>query len=80
MSLFPRKYAEEPSYSPEELGDEYYAYPVEYPVHTSENPFCDDLSCPCHEDADAVNDLTSYYQDGLVSREDADRIYRGKTI
>jgi hypothetical protein len=80
MPLFSRNHHEEPS-SSDELGEEYYAYPVEdFPVHTAENPFCDDMSCPCHEDKDAINDLTDYYQDGLVSREDADRIYRGQTL
>lgn len=54
--------------------------PVEYSLHTSENPFCEDMSCPCHEDQNAVNTLNGHYQNGLVSREDADRIYRGQTL
>ena len=79
MPLFSRKHDEEST--SDELGEEYYAYPVEdFPVHTPENPFCDDMTCPCHEDADAINDLTGYYHDGLVSREDADRIFRGQTL
>ncbi len=81
MSLFSRKQNEEPTSSLDELGDEYYVYPVEdLPVHTPDHPFCDDLTCPCHEDQDAIAELNSFYQDGLVSRDDAERIYRGQTL
>jgi hypothetical protein len=80
MSLFSSKPQEEPTSSLDELGEEYYVYPVEeWPLHTPDHPFCDDLTCPCHEDQDAINDLNNCYQDGLVSRDDADRIYRGLT-
>jgi hypothetical protein len=54
--------------------------PVDDLVHTSENPFCGDLSCPCHGDPDAIGQLGEYYHEGLVSAEDADRIYRGQTL
>jgi hypothetical protein len=64
----------------ENLGEEYYVSPVDPIIHTPENPFCDDMTCPCHDDTDAINDLNDAYQGGLVSREDADRIYRGRTI
>jgi hypothetical protein len=59
-------------------------YPIlegtDYREHTPGHPFCADPSCPCHEDADAINELHGYYQDGLVSAQDADHIYRGKTL
>lgn len=64
--------------------DEYYVYPVlngtDYREHTPDHPFCGDLSCPCHEDHEAIQELGGYYQDGLVSGSDADNIYHGRTI
>jgi hypothetical protein len=81
MSLFGRKPSdEEETFSTEDLGDEYYVEPVDPLIHTPDNPFCDDMSCPCHEDQESINDLTGYYQDGLASRDDADHIYRGQTL
>lgn len=29
-------------------------------VHTPENPYCDDLSCPCHTDVDYHDQVTSF--------------------
>ena len=83
MSLFGNKKQTNDNdvmYAVEDLGNEYYVYPVDPIIHTLENPFCDDMSCPCHNDTDAINDLNGYYQDGLVSPEDANRIFRGKTL
>jgi hypothetical protein len=45
-------------------------------VHT----FCDDLLCPCHEDQEAIEQTAQDFTDGLMSIEDADRYYRGKTV
>ena len=81
MSLFSKKQSEEFTSSLDELGEEYYVYPVEdLPFHTLDHPFCDDLTCPCHEDQEAIAELHGYYDAGLVSRDDADRIYRGLTL
>ena len=49
-------------------------------IHTAEHPFCNDMSCPCHEDQESIQQLGGYYQEGLVSEADAERIYRGKTL
>jgi len=62
-----------------------YVYPIlegtDYRVHTPDHPFCDDVDgCPCHEDKEAIDELNGYYQEGLVSAQDADNIYRGKTL
>ncbi|HEU5378563.1 MAG TPA: hypothetical protein VFV38_24340 [Ktedonobacteraceae bacterium] len=54
--------------------------PVDYSVHTPENPFCDDMSCPCHEDADNQQALQNWYSEGLIGGSDGDLIYRGRTI
>ena len=68
---------------PEE-DEEYYVYPIldgtDYREHTPEHPFCDDMSCPCHQDQEAIDTLHGYHQDGLVSTQDADHIYRGQTL
>jgi hypothetical protein len=81
MSLFSRKPQEEPTSSLDEFGEEYDVYPVEnLPLHTPDHPFCDDLTCPCHEDQEAIAELNGYYETGLVSRDDAERIYRGLTL
>lgn len=47
--------------------------------HT-EHQFCSDMACPCHEDQERINELSGYYNDGLASKADADRIYRGKVV
>jgi hypothetical protein len=60
--------------------EEYYVEPVDVPIHTAEHPFCDDMTCPCKEDPDAIQALGEAVQDGRASPADADRIYRGKTI
>lgn len=61
--------------------EEYYAYPFSgYAEHTAERPFCDDPTCPCHEDGANIAELEEYRQDGLVSVEDCDNIYHGRTF
>lgn len=42
--------------------------------------FCPDMSCPDKEDQDAINQLHAWHQDGLLSDEDRDNIYRGRTL
>jgi len=68
----------------EQMMSEYYVYPVlegsDYREHCPGHEFCDDLSCPCHEDQDNIDQLDGYYQQGLVSSQDADNIYRGQTL
>lgn len=66
------------------MSSEEYIYPIlpgtDWREHTPECPFCGDMSCECHEDEELIGELNQQYQDGLVSADDADRIYRGKTI
>jgi hypothetical protein len=80
MSLIGKKHTDDSAdFSP--YGDNFLpVLPVDYSIHTQDHPFCEDMSCPCHEDQSAVNDLAGHYHNGLVSREDADRIYRGQTL
>jgi hypothetical protein len=49
-------------------------------VNHSEVLFCGDPSCPDREDQERVGQLGQWYSDGLVSTQDADNIYRGRTI
>jgi hypothetical protein len=50
------------------------------PDNHREHQFCTDMSCGCHEDSDEIQLLDAFYQEGLVSTDDADRIYHGKTL
>lgn len=54
--------------------------PVDYLEHTTDQPFCWDDGCPCREDQDAINELNQQFQDGLVSAEDVECIYQGRTV
>lgn len=57
---------------PYEDGDEF--------IHTDDHPFCDELDCLCHEDQEALAQVQTWITDGLITAEDADRIYRGMTV
>jgi len=57
---------------PYEEGDE--------PVHTDDHLFCDDPMCPCHEESAFTEQVQSWISDGLITTEDADRLYRGMTL
>jgi hypothetical protein len=52
----------------------------EQAVHTAEHPFCFDMTCYCHRDADAIQQTAQDVQAGLLSTQDADRFYHGKTV
>lgn len=49
-------------------------------VNHDETLFCYDDSCPDREDQERINIVNEWYQDGLVSAEDADNIYHGRTL
>ena len=49
-------------------------------IHTPENPFCWDMTCPCHGNQEAIEQTAQDVADGLLSVDDADRFYRGKTV
>jgi hypothetical protein len=61
--------------------EEYYAipvYPVDSIIHDEENPFCDDPTCPCHEDEGAIGQVDEMYQDGIITADDATEIVKGR--
>jgi hypothetical protein len=51
-----------------------------YLLHTANRPFCYEDDCPCHEDQELISDLEQDRQDGLVSDQDCDNIYHGRTV
>ena len=63
----------------EDLGEEY-EVDIVYPQLHDGNGFCYEMPCPCHEDEDNIETLGEQVADGLASTDDADRIYRGKTV
>lgn len=61
--------------------DEYTVVPViESPCIHNNTGFCYDMGHECHENQDSIQDLQQDHQDGLVSDDDRDNIYRGKTF
>ena len=70
---------------PESTNDEeYYVYPTlegsNYTEHDADHLFCDDPTCPCHEDSDNLETLQEWYSEGLIGSMDGENIYRGRTI
>lgn len=53
-------------------------YPV-VQMHTPDNPFCSDRTCPCHEQDEAsLAKVQQWYQEGLISAQDATEIVMGR--
>lgn len=52
----------------------------DYFLHSADRPFCFDMPCPCHEDQELIAELEQMRQDGLVSDQDCDNIYHGRTV
>ena len=46
----------------------------------NESGFCYDTTHECHENPDSIDDLQTAIVEGTITPEDADRIYRGKTV
>jgi hypothetical protein len=62
-------------------GDDYYVVPViEGPCIHNNIGFCYDMAHECHENADSIAELQQAIQDGELTVEDTDNIYRGKTV
>ncbi len=56
--------------------------PIEIPmeddlVHTSESPFCADLSCGCHEDMVLIGEIEALVEAGTLTPEQATDIVAG---
>lgn len=69
------------SADPKHYGDNFIpVIPGEYLEHSPENPFCWSGGCPCREDQDAIHALNAAYQDGLITSEEVNSIYHGRTV
>ncbi|MGH2479057.1 MAG: hypothetical protein ACRDHW_05320 [Ktedonobacteraceae bacterium] len=51
--------------------------PVESVEHTSTRPFCWDMTCPCHQDLEALARIAWAHHEGLCTAEEAGRIIAG---
>ena len=51
--------------------------PVDLVIHSPATPFCPDRKCPCHCDWEAKRKLCKAHCDGLITKAERNRIYRG---
>lgn len=49
------------------------------PVHTSDQPFCDDPTCSCHEDQTLIAEVAAQVEGGLLTPEEATELVNGHT-
>jgi hypothetical protein len=56
------------------------AIPYEGEPQHNNNGFCGNMSHECHENQELVDELEQSRQYGEVSLEEADRVFRGKTL
>ena len=65
--------------------EEYYAVPIipyeeEDELEHNEHGFCADMSHECHEDTFNIAELGQAVEDGKATPEEADLIYRCRTL
>jgi len=75
---------EAPCYA-ERYADEYVYVPVipyadDEIVHTEDRPFCMDLSCPCHDDIDLLEEVAAEVENGLLTSWEFLRTLNGLQI
>ena len=56
------------------------AIPTDFLEHDEEHLFCDDMSCPCHEDSFSTGLVGQQVSNGLLTPTEADQLYRGRTL
>jgi len=49
-------------------------------LHTTEFPFCDDGTCPCHEDGTLIAEVAQQVEAGLLTPEEASAFVAGHTL
>jgi hypothetical protein len=54
--------------------------PSDYLEHDLNTPFCWNDGCICREDQAAIDALNEAYQGGLVTSDERDTIYHGRTV
>lgn len=57
-------------------------FPVEVDelIHTDDQPFCPDGTCPCHEDQTLLNQVAEAVHHGLLLPGEAVRLVAGQMI
>ncbi|GHO54184.1 hypothetical protein [Ktedonobacter robiniae] len=54
--------------------------PTDNPLHSADNPYSYDPSCPCHQDRTSVLEAAQAVKDGLMTPNEAINYIRGKHI
>jgi len=57
--------------------------PTDHKEHTNEKPFCDQSlnpDCLCREDETAIQQVSSYVQEGLLTVAEAERTWKGQML
>ncbi len=56
--------------------------PMEDPliIHTTDNPFCSDPSCPCHRDPLLLAEIHQKVVQGLLTASEATRVVMGQQV
>ena len=49
-------------------------------VHTDHDPFCCDPSCPCHENSQAIEQVSDLVENGLMTSAEATRFVQGSQL
>ena len=49
-------------------------------VHTPAHPFCSDMACPCHESQKLIVEVNQLVIDGLLTPEEAMRLFQGRQL
>ena len=54
---------------------------VESTYHTDDTPFCfSDPGCPCHRDRQAIEQVNTWVQQGLMTEDEATNFVLGRTF
>jgi hypothetical protein len=54
--------------------------PVDFKLHTPDNPFCYDPNCPCHEDQTLWEEVYTFLCEGLFTPQEAEDFLWGKMV
>ena len=50
-------------------------------IHTDERPYCTDQTCPCHYDQRQYSTtIDRPFEDGLLTYEEGNALYRGRNV
>ncbi len=49
-------------------------------LHTDHDPFCCDPGCPCHENSQAIEQVSDLVENGLMTPAEATRFVQGRQL